>query len=152
MEQEALQRAFFDVMHRWGKAKQPVSFLSLTKGEFLILEMLIRHRGARSNPEGMYVSRLVNDTHATGPAVSRILRLLEEKGYIERYADKADRRNTFINITKEGDAAWERAANTMRQFLCRVIDRMGHQEMTELICLWNRLIDAVDDVGSDYTV
>ena len=149
MEQEALHQALIHVMHRWGKAKHPVSFLCMTGGEFFTLEMLIRHKEANQGSVGMQVSRLVSDSRASGPAVSRILRLLEGKGYIGRYADKADRRNTYITITKEGSAAWEHAADTVRRFMCRVIDRMGHQEMAELICLWNRLIDAVDEVKTD---
>ena len=47
----------------------------------------------------------VSYTHLTRtlpPAVSRTLRGLEEKGYVERSADKKDRRNTYISLTEQG--------------------------------------------------
>lgn len=146
MDQEALQRAFIDMLHRFGKMGQPIHLFHLTKAEFFVLELLARHRTKHPDTKGMYVSQLVGHLHASGPAVSRVLKTLEGKGYIERHVDKVDRRNTYIAVTQEGDAVWERAEVSLQQFMCLVTDRMGFQEMGTLISLWNRLLDAVEDV------
>lgn len=47
-------------------------------------------------------SELAAKTKTLPPAVSRTLRGLEEKGYVERSVDKKDRRNTYISLTEKG--------------------------------------------------
>ena len=43
------------------------------------------------------------------PAISRTLKGLEERGYVERNINKNDRRNTYVELTAEGERLTEEA-------------------------------------------
>lgn len=143
MEYEALQQAYMHVMQRWRKAGPPVDFEDITMREFFVLEMLVAHKAEHPGTKGMYVSTLASFLHTSGPAVSRMLRSLDEKGYIERIVDTADRRNTYICMTPQGESAWERSQADLQQFMCGLFDEVGYDNMIMLISLWNRLIDVI---------
>lgn len=146
MEKEALLQSFIGVLQRWREISIAGEFGGLTKGEFFALEVLSSHRTRHPCAKGMYVSLLVEFMHVSGPAVSRMLRLLEEKGYIERNVDTQDRRNTYITMTAEGVQAWQQAQEGMNQFMHGLLDNMGQENMMMLISLWNRFIDAANDM------
>lgn len=145
MDKEALPQAFIGVLQRWRKISLTVGFSDLTMGEFFALEVLSHHKTLHPGAKGMYVSLLVDFLSVSGPAVSRMLRLLEEKGYIERTVDTEDRRNTYISMKAEGMLAWQKAQENLYRFFSDLTDSMGQEDMRMLISLWNRFIDIIDD-------
>ena len=53
--------------------------------------------------------------------MSRTLRGLEEKGYVERSVDKKDRRNTYISLTEKGWKKGEEAGQEAREEIQNLI-------------------------------
>ncbi len=95
--------------------------------------------------QGIHVSGLAMRLKVSSPAVSRMVGMLEEKGYIGRDIDKEDRRNTYIYLTDKGRAVKVSAEEAMRRLTERVMLRMGDRDMQELIMLWNRLADIMEE-------
>lgn len=89
--------------------------------------------------KGIYVSELASQLKVSSPAVSRTLRSLETKGYIERSADKNDRRSTLIRLTEKGDTVRKQVFTDICDYFDRVFDRMGPARMEQLIGLWDQL-------------
>lgn len=137
---------FLRVMHRFGRVSANSMFNNgLTKTEFFCLGAICN--SGKENPEkgGIYVWELARRTHALPPAVSRTLRELEERGYIERSVDREDRRNIKVLPTAEGLAAWAEVEKKTQAFVDRVLDRMGQENMEQLVGLCDRLCDVIEE-------
>ena len=80
----------------------------------------------------------------TPSAISRMLRGLEEKKFIERKVDKKDRRNTYVTLTQEGMAITQKAEAEMNVFTSNVIAAMGEEVSRTLIKLFNQLVDVME--------
>ena len=79
---------------------------------------------------------------AKGPAVSRTLKTLEDKGYIERDVNKADRRNTYVRLTASGEQKQEECEQIMSSFAHAVISKIDRDDMEQLIDCLNELYEA----------
>ena len=77
-----------------------------------------------------------------GPAVSRTLKTLEDKGYIERDVNKADRRNTYVKLTASGEQKQEECEQIMSSFAHAVISKIDRDDMEQLIDCLNELYEA----------
>ncbi|SBW08294.1 putative Transcriptional regulator, MarR family [uncultured Eubacteriales bacterium] len=145
MEPDDKFKAFFRVMDRFGKlAASSVPTGEMTKGEFFCMGAICG--AGREEPEkgGIYVWELARRTRTLPPAVSRILRDLERRGYIERSVDREDRRNVKVRPTAEGLAIWERAEENAKVFLQRVLGEMGEADMEQLVTLCSWLCDIIE--------
>ncbi len=87
----------------------------------------------------MLASDIAKRLRITAPAVSKMLRSMEEKGYVERRVDEKDRRNTRVSITPDGKEAEQQVrAGRCEEFITGVIERLGEERTKELIHLMNR--------------
>ncbi|WP_294551425.1 MarR family transcriptional regulator [uncultured Pseudoflavonifractor sp.] len=145
MEHRETERALFRALHRFGKLNtgQIIEMEGLTQGEFFGLSMLREH--LKAHPEGMHVRELAGKARVSPPRVSRMLRDMEERSLIERRIDRNDRRNTYIYLTEQGEAAWNRTAERLSTFLDRVVDRMGLENVQTMIDLWNQFSEILED-------
>ena len=137
LEITELQEAFIRTIHRF---RQDRSWHwaggGLTRAEFYALSQIREHMQSHPGDRGVYVSP---------PAVSRMLRGLEQRGLVDRAVDRIDRRNTYVMLTPAGEAA---RADTIREldgYTRRVLERMGREDMETLIRLWNRLADVMTE-------
>jgi len=129
----------------------------LTQGEFVCLASL-RARGDADLPEaarrmgkelppeaGACVWELAEEMRVRPPAVSRMLRGLEQWGLIRREVDSADRRNIRVTLTPVGEGALRAMKADMDRFTGAVAARMGPEEMARLVELLGRLCHAVEE-------
>lgn len=70
-------------------------FSQLFQTEYRILSYLQHHPGA-------HPSIMADALKVTRPNIAANLRLLEEKGYIERVIDQNNRRQVYVNMTESG--------------------------------------------------
>lgn len=146
MEQEKNMKPFLRVMHRFGRVcTNSISTNELTKAEFFCLGAICNAGKEQPERDGIYVWELAQRTHALPPAVSRTLRELEERGYIERSVDREDRRNIKVLPTQAGLAVWTKAEKVADDFGLRVLERMGRENMDQLISLCDRLCDIIEE-------
>lgn len=137
--------AFMRVMHRLGRVSTAhISSDELNRGEFFCMGAICNT--AKEHPEGggIYVWELAQRMHVLPPAASRTLRELEEKGYIQRSVDREDRRNVRVAPTEAGLAIWTRAEQQAHIFGQRVLNRMGEENMAQLVSLCGRLCDIIE--------
>ena len=62
------------------------------------------------------ISELAKKTRVLPSAISRTLKRLEEKGYVERTVNKNDRRNTYVEITDRGREVAQEVREIMRDY------------------------------------
>ena len=62
-----------------------------------------------------------------------------------RHADVKDRRNTRVYLTEAGREKQEECRKILNHFTEQVIDRMGEENMLQLLDLFNQMVDVMED-------
>lgn len=99
--------------------------------EFSVLSA-VKYGGIRMK-KTMKVSEIAQTLDVVPPAVSRAVKILEQKQLIVREADPKDRRNTCIRITKQGNQIVKESEHILKEIFEGVYERMGEEKMQQLI-------------------
>ena len=95
------------------------------------------------------VSALADVMRRSLPAISQRVTALEEKGFVERVADPADRRVTGLRLTAEGRREMDAAFLQFSGILSRAAERVGEQDMRILLRLMGELADALEEAARE---
>ncbi len=87
------------------------------------------------------ISELAKKTMVLPSAISRTLKRLEEKGYVERTVNKNDRRNTYAEITDRGREVAQEVREIMRDYGEAVLSKLDEEELSMLISYLNNIYD-----------
>lgn len=128
----------FSTMHQFQKLRIGDLFPEMTKGDCMTL-MAIEHFNKEKETGILTVSELADKMHSKASSVSRTLKFLEDKGYIERSINKSDRRNTYVRLTEAGTVELKRCEEMMGDFAQAVIQRMDEEDMRRLIAYLDEL-------------
>ena len=145
MEEREIERQFMQTLRRLGRLHLSHTDSAVNRGEFVALASLERW-DKRHGGEGARASILAELVEASPQALSRTLRSLESKGFIERTADAKDRRNVLICLTDRGRAVLANGKEKIREQFGQVATRMGEKDLRQLIYLMNRLVDVMQTV------
>ncbi|QUL56470.1 MarR family transcriptional regulator [Paenibacillus tritici] len=95
---------------------------------------------------GLMVSRLSELMQVSRPTASQMVSTLEEKGYIERIMSETDRRVIYICLSAKGQAVFGSRMDRYSDVLSEIIDKVGGEEIDQLISTCGRLLEAVNEV------
>lgn len=95
---------------------------------------------------GIRVSELSKISHSTKSATSKMLKGLEEKGYITRITDTKDRRVVYICLTEAGNEIINESIKKMQKFTDRTIQKMGEEDTKSLVIKLNKFYDTMVEV------
>lgn len=124
----------------------------LSKSEFGTL-MVIAHGGkapfvrAMQADEASCVITLSTLAAVMGqslPAISQRISTFEHRGFVERVADKTDRRVNGVRLTAAGTALMKTAQTAFAARLDGALDYLTDAEVDALLCLLAKLADALD--------
>ena len=94
-----------------------------------------------SSRGGVKISQVVKAMGLPPPAISRGLRILDQKGCVIRKVDEQDRRNTFVALTEEGRAMLKEANDIVEGFSEAVFANIGDEAMEKLNEYLRRLVE-----------
>ena len=122
---------------------------NLTMGEYALLKSIdIHNQQCVSMEDGRVKSSDLSDyLGASRPAISRMLNMVEEKGYLSRSYFKKDRRVTYIELTELGKAVLEEEKQEYIRITQTIADQMETEELEHLIHSCNRLFDILENMG-----
>jgi DNA-binding MarR family transcriptional regulator len=103
---------------------------------------------SRDSFDNIYMSDMPENLYITKAAISQALSSLERKGYINRESDKANRRKQILTLTESGAEITKKADASFERLYDMIFERMGEEDVSELIALFNRFADIVDDIKS----
>ena len=107
-------------------------FKDITFGEYTMLCAI--GKMIENNQESKLTSTKLNDFFGTKkPATSRMLTVLEKKGYITRKIDVNDHRIAYLRLTEVGEAVLKDETETYKELTKRIAKRMGNEELTGMI-------------------
>ena len=95
------------------------------------------------------ISDLCQSAEVSKPAISRALRDLEEKGYIERINSKRDRRNVYVYLTELGENVLHRQKEVMDRRTNRFIEKLGETDRSHFTRILNRIPDIMQEVMNE---
>lgn len=145
---ETLRKEYMDSTIRFKHLQMKQLFHGTAHNEFYVL-MMINGGPIPEGEEGageIQMSDLVKKMHWSMPAVSRLLKSMEEKKLIERKTDPKDRRHTLIRIRPEGKELITELRNNVESFFDEVMQQMGDSDMRQLTELQNRMLDCMESI------
>ena len=117
----------------------------VTQPEYLILTALHVHHQEAPESQGVYVSYLAEELSVSVSMISKLLKTLEEKGWILRTVDKNSRRNTFVTLTDLGEKVYQTASRQMIVFHQSVVESLGQEKFAKLLDSAATLFRAYED-------
>ena len=130
---------------------------TLNKSQFATLFTLARlscqAEGTPSPGTGkpITISELASVMHQSLPSLSQRVTALEEKGFVERVADPADRRVTGLLLTETGRREMEAAHSRFNAVLWQAAHRVGEEDMETLLRLLGELAAALEETADEQT-
>jgi len=126
---DKLYEEMFRAMNQFRKLKFAEMFPELCKTDFFVM-CTIMDKGDNGQ---ITISELASRAKMLPSAISRTLKGLEERGYVERNVNKNDRRNTYVELTDAGKLVTEEARKTMAEFGKSVMAQVDEADMKRLI-------------------
>ncbi len=128
-----------DSMRRMRQLHQKLSgrLYTMSHGETGILQS-IEQRGGYAG-----VSDIAKEMVVSPPAISRTLRQLRERGYVESRTDENDRRNVYLAMTPAGKIALKQEIERRQCFYQVVVERMGRDKWDQMCSLLDEFYDCM---------
>lgn len=106
--------------------------------------------GKKDERLGIQISVLSLAANMSKPAVSQALNSLEDRGLIERFSCKGDRRAVYVTMTDKGTAIMAQGWKTFISLMDCVEKKMGEENTEKLVELVEQFINIMDEVRSEF--
>lgn len=130
-----VQREFVTLMDKFKKLN---SIEKIINSELSFAEIVVLENITQINQE-VTISRLADEMMVSKAASSKIVSSLVKKGFVERKPDQVDKRVAYINLTYKGKEVIERAYSSMENLSKIIAEKMGEEDMSNLVSLMNKL-------------
>ena len=128
-ENMSYSQKFAAIIARLHKLKLGNMLTGISEIEFKTMSAISRI----SKGGDVKVSDIARYLELSAPAVSRTMKSLEEKEYIERHTDKQDRRNTFVKLTAKGEEQLKAWMKVFEEFSEAIFARLGDEKSNQLL-------------------
>ena len=117
---------------------------NITCAELSLLYHTAIHNKDTSHPQ-MTVAEAATALRVSVPAVSRTLKNLEKKGYIERVVNENDRRSVHICVTENGMSVLTENLVKSDNIMDQILSRFTDEELRSMIQLHTKFISAASE-------
>ncbi|MDE7361300.1 MAG: MarR family transcriptional regulator [Oscillospiraceae bacterium] len=112
-----------------------------SQSEIVLVHCALDHD--REHGENITVAQAAKKLGVPMPSISRSLRSLTEKGFVERYNDPADRRAVRVRVTKRGENELKRVLENIFSVFDKAMCDFSDEEIIKMIDLHGRFIDSI---------
>lgn len=112
---------------KFAKAKYPI-----TPEQFTVLTAILDH-------DGLYQRQIGALTLKDRPNITRIINILEEKGFVTRTPDINKRKIFKINITEKGKQAYEKVVPTVLEHWQDTVKGISDEELSNCLKVLNKI-------------
>jgi len=110
--------------------KQGTPILGLTHSEAMVIFCI--EKQAKIEDAGIKTSELSNILKVASPTITQQINSLESKGYVERSADKSDRRVVRIKLTEKGNGILKEVKKEFRDAMEGLVGYLGDEKSNQL--------------------
>lgn len=143
MNKTETQAAVMACMERMHRIRFWHSPNGMSPGECKLLSLICRLEQENGYAAVSELSRL---TGMKSASVSRTMNALEQRGMIERSIDPEHRRQVRAAATALGRETDEQQQRQMCSFWNSVFSRIPERDVTELLRIWNEILDSMEAV------
>jgi DNA-binding MarR family transcriptional regulator len=104
-----------------------------------------------SGTDGITVSELAERIQMPAPAVSRLLKGLEQDGLIQRTILPQDRRSILVTTTDQGKTRIQTMMAEMHDYWQAVLDPIPPEQFDAMLNSWNELADRMEQILEEKT-
>jgi DNA-binding MarR family transcriptional regulator len=97
---------------------------------------------------GVMISKLSDLLQISRPTATQMVNALEGKGYVERTTSDTDRRVVYICLSELGKQIYDKQLATYSGVMSEITQKVGKEEIDQLIFLCDRFQEAVHEVRS----
>lgn len=102
-----------------------------------------------SGGDMLTVAEMAESLHVSVPAISRTLKNLENKGFVERIADECDRRSIRISVTESGRELLMLNLRRSADVMDKALSTFSDEELRSMARLQNKFVTAISDIMSE---
>ncbi len=117
------------------------SKLGVSHSEFCTMNIISEN----NTEDGISVSHIAAALEVTPPAVSRMLKSLEERGLIERRVNAFNRRSTMVRLTENGERLLDTAHKRFIGLMEHISKKMGEEHLRKFNFLYNELLNIMSE-------
>ncbi len=118
--------------------------VDMSKSEFIIMKVIYCIKEVSG--EKVPVADIVDKMQVSAQAISKSLKSLEKKGYIERFSNRDDRRRMEVLVTNKGKQTYSKLIERTDEVLSEVLDKFGKDDLETYIYLTRRLTQLYGEV------
>lgn len=138
------QEQLFRVMFEVRKNARNLSFADNIPPAVFHLLLMIHKHGKEMEYEGSMCKaieghELFHCIKVSKPAVSRLLKNCESKGYVARIDSKEDRRAMVVVLLEKGRLELEESEKQAKITTSRIFDEIGQDDVEELIRIFSKM-------------
>lgn len=139
--QKEIQDIFLENVAMFQKLRDRIRFDELSRSEFAMLHMV--HCKEKELGQ-LTLSELAAFLDVSSPAVSRMIKTLEDRNFIVKIPSKKDRRISYVSLTPEGEQLYEKCAEQMRKIGERTVEAMGVEPMSQMLSLFQEFFQTLE--------
>lgn len=133
----------FEVVRKFKQLNIAESLNLMPQSEMVLMRVLMET--SKVNGNGSSVSEIAKLLQVSPPAISRTLKKLREKHFVDSSIDETDRRNTYIVITKEGKAALHKNILEMGDFIRLTLTHLEPGELEQFCLLFDKVYEGMQE-------
>lgn len=126
-----ISHEFVIIMNRFKHLNCMGLLKELSPAEFVCIKMLVTK--LFQNGDNVTVTELADSMLISKPALSKMLRNLEEREMIARTLNARNRRTVYVHLTEKGKEAYAREDRIMNRFGERVMKGFGKENAKALL-------------------
>lgn len=129
------------------RQKQYELLKKMAHSEFVILIRLLK---AKKEGKFLTVSELAKQLKLSSPAISRTVKNLVKKGWVQRTESQLDRRIVQLTVTDEGVSIAKEAKKELNAFMVQVYKKIDPEDLEAYILISSKLNDAAQLTYEQY--
>lgn len=131
-------------MERLSRIRPDGVIEGMTPSEFSVLCCAVEYP-RRVPGKAATVAEIAAQMNVSVPSVSRTLRSLQEKGWIERTVDESDRRSVRVTATPSGEEIMQANMKRVVHSLNRIMSVFTDEEMRTVAELYSKFASAMEE-------
>jgi DNA-binding MarR family transcriptional regulator len=137
------------IMQKFQKIRQNAKMTGeLPRSEIMMLRLI---KINSTGEQGVTISTLSELSEITKSAVSQVINVLEDKGYVERLTTKNDRRLVYVRLTDSGNQCLSRQLKLFLEGIEQIFAKMGEDDTRELLRLLEKLYSIMSESNDNPT-
>ncbi len=126
-------------------------FSELSMPDYMVLMLLVRKLGIHEPEAKVYLSEISTELDQPISKISRLVKNLQEKGYVYWEHDTMKNSGTYIYLSETGSELIRKQQKILTDYFRNIIDNMGYEKFVQVLDLMMDLENAMKEEAEKMT-